>query len=419
MASTSIPVTPELGKQIQRLATLAKLGSTKSNGQGQARVALLPTTKGLRFSLFEKNRNWHEPACLPTDFLPELEEGSSYWVDIPQWSQILKGFGRKTELQIRYQADCLVLENDNSRETLNLEVDLYPETRLTPPERPRAVYQLDLREDPEPVKALHRLCQFAEENPMLPGVLCRSDETGFEWIGGTGSRVASLQFPAVNQSGHFDLGVFDPSDLERLILALEANPEMTLFCEPEAWVLRSPRLSARIPFQLRKWPHMGFAEIKGAWEFRTNTKELEAILKILVAPKEGEELPAYRVTFTGPSELRLAWAEQDQNELASQGVLAVETQNLPVGTTWTIRNDILKSVQKLLKGKTWTWNVLEGQTTVLRVESEKLTCWFCPLLEEPDTGSNSEALDETETETTENAPSVYKQPDTDSESPLL
>lgn len=383
MPSSPISVTPELSRQIQRLATLAKLSPDKSNKEKKAWVALLPTARGLRFSLFEKHRDWHEPAGLPTDFLPELDPGLGYWVDILQWSQILKGFGRKAELQIGYQDGGLILEDSQSREKLDLEVNAYPETTLAAPEHPQAVYRLDLRENPEPTKALHRLGQFVDENPVLPGVLCRSNATGFEWIGGTGNRVARLQFPATNASGRFDMGVFDPSDLERLILALEADPELTLFCETGSWTLHSPRLVARFPFQLRKWPHMGFLEPKGQLEFRTSAKELEAILKALVAPYESEELLAYRMEVSKPDELRFTWAGRNRNALAGEGRLQVDAQDLPVGAAWCIRSDILKSVQKLLKGKTWTWNVVEGQTTVLRVTSEAFTCWFCPLLEDP------------------------------------
>ena len=373
MHSSQIEDLSDIGKQVQRFAALSKLGGGKP-------TALLPTSKGLRLSQFETGRNWHEPARLPRELFPQLPDGMSYWIDSAGWLQIIKSFGKKNPVRLELQEGLLLFNDEKSQNSLEVTIGPYPETTLKRPEKPEGHYRLKI-EGRNTLLSLRQMSRLGSDSPVLPGILCRSREAGLEWLAGDGGRMASLRIPAEKMIDKFQQGIFDASDLERIVLALEAEPELEILCGKEAWLLQGPGLHARIPFQNRKWPQLGFMDQKSDLSFVTQTKEMEQVLKTLVPPASGETLPTYRLEVLGSEELRFSWFGGRDDETADQGRLAARGI-LPAEAYWQIRSDILKDLQKVLKGKVWTWGLIEGPVPFFRVESDNVTCWFCPMLDD-------------------------------------
>lgn len=365
----------EIHKQVARFASLAKLDKS-----GESKLALLPSRKGLRLSLFQPEGSWHEPAQIPADLFPELEPGLGYWLDGTQWLQILKGFGKKGSIHLERKEDALLFQDDNSRESLPLTIEPYPETSLVPTGRVQTEYRLNAA-DPQTAAALRRLSKLGADSLTLPGMYCQGYSEGLELLAGDGTRLGRLRIPADCQGTPFQRGVFRTENSERLALALEADPELHILCEADAWVLRGTRLYTRIPFQPGKWPTLGFLAQEGGYSFTTRTKELKPVLKALVPPAEqGTEL-AYRLETTTEDRLRFSWAAETAEDSASHGEVALQGTP-PEALCWKINRNVLQDVLKLLTGDTWTWTLLENRVLTLRIQSENLACWFCPLLDQ-------------------------------------
>lgn len=305
-----------------------------------------------------------------------------YQVETALVVQLLKGFSKEIPLELGVSREGLHLRNGENLSIVPwLAYTKTTESELVPSgeedlEKPSGEIVLSFAS-----KQLTRLKALLKSIPkeavstalLALQIRYREDEP---LVCTVGNGVYFAEWQGSVQSGRGQgLLHLEEGHAELLVACLERANPLTLQIYPQFLSLKTETLEAQIPLRDKAFPNLRrFQTIQGSQSFQGEAKQFDQALKGLL-PLSDDVLPELEIVRQQDDVLTFRLYQGD----ASQGTVEVTgpLQNFRL----LVRSDFLKEIKRLLKGKIWTWTLLETDPEILRVEDDQVRFWFRPMLD--------------------------------------
>lgn len=315
-----------------------------------------------------------------------LDMSYTYYLESSLVLQVLKGFPKKTPLDIGVSREGLHLRNGENLSIVpwlsyskDIQVNLVEDEEVEKEiitEKPVAIMHLSLAsKELTRMKALFKSIPVEAVSPALEGVQFRCyPEEGISCTVGNGVYFAEWrgEIQTITGESSFNLNK-NNSSIWLACFELEDRLEMKVYAK--TITLGSKTLNVVLPLYSKSFPDIRkFQTIQGDLSFEGEAKQFDQALKGLL-PLSDEMLPVLEMIRKNAGPLVFQLYDGD----SSRG--SVEVAGNLDNFRFLIRSDFLKEIKRLLKGKVWTWTTLDTDPEIFRVEDDRIKFWFRPMLD--------------------------------------